>query len=512
MPKEPLYPHVPKSRQPQFPHVKGQKVKSLLPQTRDKRHYWVEQNLPYHTWAIRELWSGGLVRSPFSSKIEAMEREDEIARAYGWEVQRVPAPMERFPKQAEALMKLPGYEVLQYHDDGDLTVKSQGKFWVVTTEGQAFERKFQAATGPLPVVTVICPICDKEIKVPEYNAVTRSDALREHLKKEHPMHPLLAQVTIEGGEPVPPQYRDLVGLISEPIPGYSLLTAPAVVTEEKERKVDAVMKQLKAGVEGIQESYQFRLFLTTMSKFHDYSIGNTILVMIQKPNATHVAGFNTWKDLGRWVKRSEQGIAILAPVLPPRPTCPQCGARLPKGARFCPECSVPVEEVEPTPRFFKVVYVFDIAQTEGKPLPEFEVPVLTGEVNEELFTKLLDLMKAKKVPVIFESRPHQDPGIKGQYSPASGIWVRPEEPRAQQLKSLAHEIAHHYSEGVFRIPRQDAETIAESAAFVVGAHYGFDTGVRSFPYVALWAKDKKVLEKNLGDIRKVATTIIDQLA
>jgi hypothetical protein len=274
------------------------------------------------------------------------------------------------------------------------------------------------------------------------------------------------------------------------------------------------MKQLKAGVEGIQESHQFRLFLTTMSKFHDYSIGNQILIMVQKPAATHVAGFNTWKELGRWVKRSEQGIAILAPVLPPRPTCPQCGAKLPKGARFCPECSAPVGEVEieAMPRFFKVVYVFDLAQTEGKPLPEFEVPVLTGDVNEELFTKLLDLMKAKSVPVSFESRPHQDPGIKGQYSPASGIWVRPEEPRAQQLKSLAHEIAHHYSEGVFRIPRQDAETIAESAAFVVGAHYGFDTGVRSFPYVALWARDKKVLEKNLGDIRKVATTIIDQLA
>ena len=120
-------------------------------------------------------------------------------------------------------------------------------------------------------------------------------------------------------------------------------------------------------------------------------------------------------------------------------------------------------------------------------------------------------MKAKGVAASFESRPHQDPGIKGQFSAATGIWIRPEEPRAQQLKSLAHEIAHYYSEGVFRIPRQDAETIAESAAFVVGAHYGFDTGVRSFPYVALWARDKKVLEKNLGDIRKVASTILDAL-
>jgi len=89
--------------------------------------------------------------------------------------------------------------------------------------------------------------------------------------------------------------------------------------------------------------------------------------------------------------------------------------------------------------------------------------------------------------------------------------VRPEEPRAQQLKTLVHEIAHYYSEGVFRIPRQDAETIAESAAYVVGAHYGFDTGVRSFPYVALWAQDKKVLDQNLSSIRDVATRILNDL-
>ena len=130
--------------------------------------------------------------------------------------------------------------------------------------------------------------------------------------------------------------------------------------------------------------------------------------------------------------------------------------------------------------------------------------------NEELFSKLLELMRKRHVPVSFESRPHLPPEIKGEYTP-TGIWIRPKEPRAQQLKSLLHEIAHYYSEGVFHIPRRDAETIAESAAFVVGAHYGFDTGVRSFPYVALWAQDKKVLEQNLDAIRKIATTIMEAL-
>jgi hypothetical protein len=316
--------------------------------------------------------------------------------------------------------------------------------------------------------------------------------------------------TVEGpGEPVPPEYRYLTGWLQEPLPGLTL-AEPVEVTETK---LEAVLKQLKNGVEGIQDSYQFRLFLTTMSKFHNYSIGNQILIMLQQPDATHVAGFVTWKELGRWVKRGGKSISILAPRFPPRPTCPKCGAKVPKGAGFCPKCGASIEEGEigVAPAYFIVVSVFDISQTDGKPLPEFEVPVLTGAVNEELFSKLLALMKAKGIPVSFESQPHLDPAIKGQYSPATGIWVRPEEPRAQQLKSLAHEIAHYYSEGVFRIPRHDAETIAESAAFVVGAHYGFDSGVRSFPYVALWARDKKVLEQNLASIRKVSTEIMEAL-
>ena len=366
-----------------------------------------------------------------------------------------------------------------------------------------------------PVVTVTCPICNKVVAVPDYNSMTRTDALRRHIDLEHKQGRFQPQVLIEGGERVPAEYRDLISFLRGSLPEYSLMTIlPAVEVEAGEKKIDAVMKQLKDGVEGIQDSYQFRLFLTTMAKFHDYSIGNQILIMLQKPDAVRVAGFNTWKDLGRWVKKGEKGIAILAPVMPPKAkvTCPGCGAEVPRTAKFCPECEHGLEvgvEID-QPRFFRVVHVFDLGQTEGDPLPEFEVPVLTGEVNEELFASLLDLMKSRGVRVSFEPRPHQDPGIKGQYSHGE-IWVRPEEPRAQQLKTLVHEIAHYYSKGVFRIPRQDAETIAESAAYVVGAHYGFDTGVRSFPYVALWAQDKKVLDQNLNSIREVATKILGDL-
>jgi hypothetical protein len=375
---------------------------------------------------------------------------------------------------------------------------------VVTGEPGPERRLLPMTETRKPVVTVTCPICHRVIEIPEYSSVTRSDALKRHIDREHKstvsVYP--QALPIEGGEKVPSQYRDLIRWIGEPLPEYSLAVdlLPAVETEVKARRIDEVLKQLKDGVEGIQDSYQFRLFLTTMSKFHDYSIGNQILIMLQKPEATRVAGFNTWKDLGRWVRKGEKGIAILAPVMPPKPK-PEVREQDETEAEA---------EIEPRPVHFKVVYVFDVSQTEGKPLPEFEVPVLTGEANEELFTDLLAHMRQRGVSVDFESKPSLDPGVKGFYSHA-GIWVRPEEPRAQQLKTLLHEIAHYYSEGVFHISRQDAETIAESAAFVVGTHFGFDTGVRSFPYVALWAKDKKVLENNLSAIRRVSTTIIEAL-
>jgi len=219
-------------------------------------------------------------------------------------------------------------------------------------------------------VTVTCPICGREIEIPEYGHITRTDALRRHIELEHRSggkEPagFQPQVLIEGGEIVPAKYRDIVSFLRDPLPEYSLLAWLPAVEVEGEKKIDLVMKQLKAGVEGIQDSHQFRLFLTTMSKFHDYSIGNQILIMLQKPEAVRVAGFNTWKDLGRWVKKGEKGIAILAPVMPPRSkaTCPGCGAEVSRKARYCPECGQGLETTSgfdmEQPRYFRVVHVFE---------------------------------------------------------------------------------------------------------------------------------------------------------
>ncbi len=364
----------------------------------------------------------------------------------------------RFPRRTGALNGLGTYDIVHVHDDGDLTVRSRGKLYVVTTDGNVFEQEFNTHDG-LNEAAGVC-------------------------------------------EGISPQYYGLLRWVGVPLPDYSFAIEP----ETKERKIDEVLKRLKEGVDGIQQSDNFRTFLLTMAKFHDYSIGNLILIMLQKPNATRVAGFTTWKHLGRWVKTGEKGIAILAPCMPPKGT----RTEQPKTAAAENEGKELEEKDEIRPLYFKVVYVFDLSQTEGKPLPEFEVPSLTGEANEALFDRIMRLSKAQRLEVSFEPRPQQDPDIKGMYFGKS-IWVKSDESRAQQLKTLIHEVAHYYSENVFRIPRADAETIAESVAFTVGAHHGFDTGTRSFPYVALWSKDKKVLEANLAAIRKVSAKIIDAL-
>ena len=334
-------------------------------------------------------------------------------------------------------------------------------------------------------------------------------------------NPIFRSDSSDPCELVRPEYFSFLSWFGAPAPDTSFAIEP----ETKERKIDEVLARLKAGVESIQSSDTFRDFLLTMAKFHDYSIGNTILIMLQFRNATQVAGFNTWKELGRFVKAGEHGIMILAPCLPPKTyTCPECGQGIGGETPFRAHLTGEHGKTDVTrivreareggftgnPNYFKVVYVFDVSQTAGKELPNIEVPVLTMAANETLFTQALELCKINNLTFTNEPRPNQDPGIKGMLS-GTTIWIRSEEARGQQLKTLLHELGHFYTERVFMIARTDAETIAESSSFVVAAHFGFDTGTRSFPYVATWSQDKKVLERNLTAIRSVASRMIEAL-
>jgi len=250
MPKEPLYPHVPRSKQPLFPHVpKGRQV--VLPQTGNAsaklKYFWVEKNLPDDTWAIVEAWPGGTVRSPFNTKEEAIQQEKEIGEGI-WELGLVPSPQEKFPKQQETLKRLYPYEFIEYHDDGDLTLQllmpPKGKTWsvpfrelvkgnvvVVTTEGHFKEElpatiELLASTEGDPLRKFCCRQCGEcappelleEGKFPD-----RIAWLRSHYKATHPgiwgKRQLLPQVIIEGGGPVPDKYRWLIPFIGEePLP------------------------------------------------------------------------------------------------------------------------------------------------------------------------------------------------------------------------------------------------------------------------------------------------------
>ena len=308
------------------------------------------------------------------------------------------------------------------------------------------------------------------------------------------IRPAAVPQTFEGGVLIPWQDRHLVDPLPLPESALAVELLLAVETAPGEARVEALLKKLKDGVQRIQSSEEFRKYLITMSRFHEYSWNNQLLILLQKPNATRVAGFNTWKDLGRWVRKGETGIAIFAPILAAgevRWVRPADGMtwrlqRIDKewrlyqkdqligqfktrreAERQLEEWGAVEERSGEAVTRFKVVYVFDISQTEGQPLPEYEVPVLSGEANAELFDRLKWLMKQRGVTVSFEPKPDLDPEIKGFFQRPAYIWVRPEEPPAQQLKTLIHEIGHYYTENVFRIPPADAETIALLAIYKV---------------------------------------------
>lgn len=197
--KKPLYPHTPKKKEPLFPHEpKGQQSQSL-------KHFWVEKNLPYDTWAIVEAWPGGTVRSPFETKEEAVKQEEEITEGI-WKIKQVPSPQEKFPKQYEALKKFYPYEFIEYHDDGDLTIQllvpPKDKRWpvsfrelvkgdviVVTTDGRTFKEELLARTEGNPISKYCCRRCGDcapEELLEEGKFLERISWLRRHYNEKHP--------------------------------------------------------------------------------------------------------------------------------------------------------------------------------------------------------------------------------------------------------------------------------------------------------------------------------------
>ena len=274
-------------------------------------------------------------------------------------------------------------------------------------------------------------------------------------------------------------------------PEFSAFHPDTAAPAEQVRTQPAILARLEAALGEIHDSETFRRYLDVQARFHRYSFSNTLLILLQRPEATQVAGFQAWKRLGRFVKRGEKGITIVVPHV--------------RRAKADEEDGDAVRVTG-----FGTGTVFDISQTDGAPLPAVEVPVLEGEEGGELFDRLAGLVAAEGLSLERRPAAAMPPDVMGFYAPGERHIVVAEAAPAQMAKTLAHELGHHFT-GLTDATRQEHETIAESVAYVVCAHHGVDTGARSFPYVAVWSQDPAVFKQALGSVQRVSARIIDGL-
>lgn len=238
-------------------------------------------------------------------------------------------------------------------------------------------------------------------------------------------------------------------------------------------------------------------YLSMLAKFHEYSFRNCLLIAIQRPDATYVAGFNRWKDLGRFVKKGEKGIAILAPLV----------YRTKQDEERRDELPADEPDNVRVLRGFKVVHVFDVSQTDGQELPGFAAP--SGEPGEML-SKLEAIVSAQGIALKFEAIPFGADGV----SRGGEITVRPDLAPAKTFSVLVHELAHellHKGERKKEVGKSIKETEAEAVAFVVCQAIGLDPGTSSSDYIQLYHGDKDVLMQSLDYIQKTASFILSEL-
>ena len=287
-----------------------------------------------------------------------------------------------------------------------------------------------------------------------------------------------------------------------------------------------IVDSIENGIKELFESDKYRQYLATMSRFHRYSVNNTMLIYMQRPDATHVAGFNKWRDqFGRNVLKGEKGIRIIAPTPYKKKV---------EEIKTDPETNAPVldadgkaiiEEKEIRIPMFKVVSVFDVSQTAGKPLPQLAAD-LSGNVQQyEVFMEAL--RRASPVPMEIKPVARDTDGffsIKTQ-----SITIRTGMSEVQTVCAAVHEIAHaklHDYEHMTELA-DDGETIlvpgeksrnteeveAESISYAVCQYYGIETGENSFGYIATWSKGKelKELRASLETINKTASELITDI-
>lgn len=273
--------------------------------------------------------------------------------------------------------------------------------------------------------------------------------------------------------------------------------------EKRDRRVREAVELLDAGVENILEGEAFKRYLAFAAKFHRYSSNNALLILVQRPNATQVSGYRKWRDLGRQVRRGEEGLQILAPIF-------RTVEDEETGEKMRLLCS------------FKVVKVFDVSQTDSipgaQPLPERPRPkALKGdsEAARTLCRSLFSLCESEDVPVSEDDTELDDlsPGANGVYSRVEKrILLRSTLSADGRAKTLTHELAHHLlhrDPGATEADRPTFEAEAEGTAYGVLSYFGIDAAEYSFSYVARWTGCKELVRTSLSNIQKTVGRIVE---
>ncbi len=265
--------------------------------------------------------------------------------------------------------------------------------------------------------------------------------------------------------------------------------------EDAVELADKCLKELAASLEqGNTEVLE--KYLSALARFHHYSFGNMMMIVTQFPEASKVAGFQTWRKLGRWVKQGESGIAILAPMI----------GRKKEDAESDNRADASQEKMKAV-FGFRAVHVFDISQTEGEELPKLSEISGSAEDNLLFLESVYDTLNIK-----LETRPMPD-GIRGA-SLGGHVVVKEGLDKSMRFRVLAHELAHELlhrdivGDEVIQ-NRKLIETEAESVAFVVCKAHGIDTQALSSEYIHLHCGDTKLLMASLDRIQQTATRIIE---
>lgn len=247
-------------------------------------------------------------------------------------------------------------------------------------------------------------------------------------------------------------------------------------------------------------------YLATMARFHKYSWVNTVLIHSQRPGATRVAGYHRWRDVGRSVRQGEKGILIYAPIVR-RASTPEQSPRSGRQSGSRPEPRSAKNRERGELVGFKAVYVFDVSQTEGKPLPE--LARVSGDPQENL-AKLKQFVEAQGIKLSYDRMIAPADGV----SMGGHIALRPNLSPAEEFSVLTHELAHellHQGKGKERPPKEVRETQAEAVAYVVSRGIGLDTRSAASDYISLYNGDEKLLGESLATIQAASSKILNEL-